>query len=216
MLPASVDPAGTAGECGAVHGGPMAGLPSAVLQELDAVLKRAKDGDVESLPELRRILDQHPELWRAYADLSGHVERRWIDLLSGHNLCLKESLARNAAALRSELAEGADSLAAKLLIDRVVSSWLEVQYFAVAATMVGPDVPPRQATYMQGRSAAQRRHVAAIKTLTEVRRLTAGRGGPECAGRQKATRRSSPSVSSSGGTGHTAAADPMAACRRLV
>jgi hypothetical protein len=79
-------------------------------------------------------------------------------------------------ALRLDLAEGAVSPAVKLLIDRVVTSWLEVQYFEVAGTMVGQDVPPRQAAYMCGRlNTAQRRHLLAIKMPTEVKGLAAGK-----------------------------------------
>jgi hypothetical protein len=175
MEPASGDLAATAGASGAERTVPASSRAPAAIQELQAILARAKAGAVEALPEVRRAFDQHPEVWQRYADLSTQVERRWIALLAGSNVCLAESLARKAAALRAELAHDTDPLAAKLVIDRIVTSWLEVHYFEAAATMVGADVAYRQAAHMQARlSAAQRRHLAAVKALTEVRRLATG------------------------------------------
>ena len=68
--------------------------------------------------------------------------------------------------MRTELAKAGCSPLESLLIDRVVASWLQIQYFEVAATHVEGVVGRGEANYMLKRlDTTTQRHLAAIKAL---------------------------------------------------
>ena len=50
------------------------------LDEIKAVVGRAKLGDASVLPRLRELLSQYPELWRRYGDLAAQAEAGWASL----------------------------------------------------------------------------------------------------------------------------------------
>jgi len=143
-----------------------------VLDQLTAVVALAKQGNAEVLPELRDLLDEHPEIWKHYGDLSGQVTAKWLDLLAGDDVLIRESVFRQVNELRSELqAEGASPLET-LLVERVIASWLQVRYFDAAVTLATEDVPAVQGRYMQQQlDRAQKRHIEAVRALAEVRKL---------------------------------------------
>ena len=60
--------------------------------DLAQLLKKAEAGDRSVLPQLRRVLDGDPELWRGYGDLAAHAEASLAMLAAGPNLLLAESL----------------------------------------------------------------------------------------------------------------------------
>ena len=45
----------------------------AVEDELRSVIARAHQGDVESLPRLRQLLDNRPEIWNVNGDVAAHA-----------------------------------------------------------------------------------------------------------------------------------------------
>jgi hypothetical protein len=47
-----------------------------VLAGLGQLVDEAKLGNADVLPEIRRILDQYPEIWRHYGDLAKHTENK--------------------------------------------------------------------------------------------------------------------------------------------
>src|SRR5262245_52882221 len=67
------------------------------------LLERAKTGDLSVLPQLRRMLDESPEIWRGYGDLSLQAQGALVKLAGGNNLLLCESLMRKVEALKAEL-----------------------------------------------------------------------------------------------------------------
>jgi hypothetical protein len=98
-----------------VDGSDAAGL----LQE---VVRRAERGDRSALPELRRLLDREPAIWRHAGDLGKIAEASTIELTAGHDLLLAESLARSVGELKSELAGPDPSRLDRLLAHRVASA----------------------------------------------------------------------------------------------
>jgi hypothetical protein len=139
--------------------------------EVRELLDRARGGDPAALPALRAALDGRPELWRAYGDLAAHARGAWVELIGGADLALKESLARTASAMLAELAGPAAPALERLLAERVVATWLQVNHAdALAAQAAGLSI--RQASFAQGRQeSAQRRHIAAAAALATLRRL---------------------------------------------
>src|SRR5438552_1184158 len=95
-------------------------------EELRNLVAAAEGGDPESLSKLRELLDSHPEIWQACGDLGGIVEQTLMDLVSGSNLVLKESLARKLTEMKVELSGPAPTPLEKLLVERITACWLQV------------------------------------------------------------------------------------------
>ena len=75
-----------------------------ILERLQALVKRAEQGDESALPELRAALDTNPWIWERYGDLARQSQAAWLQLIAGPNLLLRESVERKAEQLRAELA----------------------------------------------------------------------------------------------------------------
>jgi hypothetical protein len=147
------------------QGGFGAGIP----KDLEALLAKARRGDTACLPELRKALDAHPELWQRYGDLGAAIERALIAEIADADLILAESVVRRADAMRRELA--ATTPLEKLQVDRVVSAWLQIQQ-AQAAMAACQDKDTRlQRLRTQQVDAAERRFQAATRGLALTRRL---------------------------------------------
>jgi hypothetical protein len=141
------------------------------LDDLPALIERARKGDTTVLPALRRALDSNPEIWRHCGDLATVAKQAWIDLACGPNLLSKESVARKLLELETELAGAEPSPLVRLLAERVAACWLQLHY-ADALAAQAQNVSLQQAKYMMERqSRAHRRYLQAIATLATVKRL---------------------------------------------
>jgi hypothetical protein len=143
------------------------------LNEIRLVIGRAKKGDTAALPRLRELLDTHPILWQRYGDLASQAERLWVDLAAGPDQYLRECLLRQAEAMRQELAGADAGPVERLLVERVVLTWLQLHYFdAITAQAAAKDEPPKLALYRGKRQAqAHRAYLSAVAALTTLRRL---------------------------------------------
>ena len=143
------------------------------VDRLAELVQRAQQGDTSVIPALRDALEAAPSVWREYGDLAAQAQEAWLQLLSGTDYMLAESVRLKLSALRQELgAEGASPLE-KLLIERVAACWLQVMYSdALYAQAKGPQstASVRQ-ELMKRQESSQRRYLAAIKQLALVRKL---------------------------------------------
>jgi hypothetical protein len=74
--------------------------------------------------------------------------------------------------MREEVAGSSPSSLERLLAERVVASWLQVQLFEGLYIENMENATIKQADYYQKRlDRAHRRHLSAIKTLAQIRRL---------------------------------------------
>jgi hypothetical protein len=137
--------------------------------ELARLLERAELGDKAVLPMLRQYLDEHPAIWEGYGDLAQHVEATIGLEICGCDLLLGECIRRKLKALKAEL--GGASAAERLLAERVALSWLETHLYdrLMAQARKAGTAGLRALPDLQDR--AQRRHLAALKTLATVRKL---------------------------------------------
>ena len=140
-------------------------------EEIRAVLERARGGDASELAALREALDRHPEIWRAFGDLAAHAQGAWIDLISGVDLALKESLGRQVEAMKAELTGPDPSPLETLLIGRIAACWLQVNYADAAAAQAGEISIPQAHLARKRQDSAHRRYLSAIATLAMTRRL---------------------------------------------
>jgi hypothetical protein len=147
------------------------------LDEVRETVERARTGDRHALPRLRELLDERPEIWRSYGDVSGHARGAWVALIAGDDLALAESTTRRADAMRAEIAGAAPTPLEALLADRVVATWLQLAHAEGMVAQAGASL--KQASFADRRLASvEKRHIAAISALTLYRRLLGARMSP--------------------------------------
>jgi hypothetical protein len=142
------------------------------------LLEKAERGDRSVLPELRRLLQDHPDLWRGYGDLGLQARAAMIQQTAGKNLLLAESLLRKAAAMKDELAGESAPPLERLLADRVVATWLDVNYQEALLAQSAGAGEARSKMIERRQDAANRRHLAAVKMLATVRKLLTPAASP--------------------------------------
>jgi hypothetical protein len=113
-----------------------------------------------------------PALWRSLGDLAGNAERALLHAASGDNLAFREACHRMMDAMRTELAGPAATPLERLMVDRIVACWLALHYAETVYYQSMGEMSRSWAEFYQQRiDRAQRRYVAAIKALAQVRRL---------------------------------------------
>ena len=98
------------------------------IAELRELVARAKNGDATVLPRLREYLDQVPQLWQGCGDLALQSQGAWVRLIAGNDKFLQESVVRKANALKMELANEDTTTLENMLVERVISTYLQLYY----------------------------------------------------------------------------------------
>ena len=142
-------------------------------RSLQDIIECARRGDTSVLPELRRALQDHPELWKVSGNLAAHAEGAILQLIARSNLYLAEIAARFAVAQRQELAGPQASPLEKLLVEKVVATNLLVCFFeSEVGQHEGTDASQRFKEYLHTRlDQATRRLLDAMTTLARIRKL---------------------------------------------
>jgi hypothetical protein len=140
-------------------------------EELARLLKRAEQGDHAVLPRLREALDANADIWERYGDLAAQAEASLILLAAGKNLLLAESLQRKLRSLKDELGGESPSPLDRLLVERVVMTWLQTAYFDGLLAQAKGASEAQAKMLQRQQDAAHRRHLSAVKTLALVRKL---------------------------------------------
>jgi X-X-X-Leu-X-X-Gly heptad repeat protein len=169
--------AGTvASTAGAKYDGAFSNIPTAKLTEDDpeqrkAILRRAENGDEAAVPAVQRILAARV---RPLVDLAESLQQSYVGHMSkGGNLVVREGIFDQLSRLRQELTGGVDpSPLERLLIERIVACWLALQYqeHAYSVCLTGQTLA-QDANWQNRLDKSQRRYLAAIKALAQVRRL---------------------------------------------
>ncbi len=141
-------------------------------EELREIIKRAESGDIEALPALRNSLECVPELAQCLGGNAAEAaEGALIQAMTGENLTLREAMMHHLAMMRAELAGPNSTSLEKLLVDRIVACWLQVQSADIAAIQTKNGEPQLLEFQERRRTRAHRRLLSAIKTLATVRKL---------------------------------------------
>ena len=144
------------------------------VERLKTLTKRVEEGEEGAMPALREILDENPDLAWRLADFARAAEDVLIGKLTkgGEHPITEEALRRQLAAMREEVAGEDPSPLEKLLAERVVATWIQVQIFESFCASDLRQAYTRQADYHQRcLDRAHRRHLSAIKTLAQIRKL---------------------------------------------
>ncbi len=144
------------------------------LARLQDLTKKAETGDKTAVPELRDMLQESPEIAWRFVDYAKVAEWHFIERMTkDKDFASKEVLTRQLAAMREEIVGENPSPLERLLAERVVSTWLQVQLFEgfYAASMY-KSMSISQGNYQQKRlDRAHRNHLLAIRALAQIRKM---------------------------------------------
>ncbi len=145
--------------------------PQTATDDLKTLVERARKGDRSVLPDLRKALDENPDIWQSVGDLAKHAEATWIKLIAKDDLLIHESIRRELDRRREELVGKDATPLEKQLVDRIVACWLALQHAEMMAASTAEHTLPQREHYLKRLDAAERRHTAAVSQLTKVREL---------------------------------------------
>lgn len=153
--------------------GPKVKISTAALKEEAAQLvARAQQGDSECLPQLAQFLDANPQLWLQLTDVSRRTEAAVLEAVAPVDHLLRESFRRKSALLREELLESGDSALERLLIDRIVISWLWLASLEATLTQAQELPPATRREVERQRNNTDRRYQSAMKSLVMIRKAS--------------------------------------------
>jgi hypothetical protein len=146
------------------------------VEKLRALLRHAEKGQEDAVPEIRQILDEHPGLAWRFVDVAHIAEDALIEEMTKEgDLAAKELIRCQLEAIREEVAGKNSSALERLLSERVVVTWLEVQFFEALYAKNMPKLTIARAEHHQKRlDRAHRRHLSAIRALAQMRKLLKG------------------------------------------
>jgi hypothetical protein len=139
---------------------------------LQTAIQRAQAGDASVVPQLRALLDAHPELWKQAGDMAAHVESSLLMLVGGNDLFARETTRKKAAAIKAELADEHAPPLEKLLAERIGLCWIALHAAELDVIAARDHRLPTAGDQARKRlDSAQRRYLAAIKQQAVVRKL---------------------------------------------
>jgi hypothetical protein len=143
------------------------------LKELRALIVRVRDGDEGAVPRLREILREAPQLARRFMDPAVQTQRSMIETYAGGDgLVVRETLPHTLEALRVELGGESPYSLERLLVERIVATWLQLHYFETLYAQNMDEMTIPQGEFHQKRiDRAHRRHLSAVKTLAQIRKM---------------------------------------------
>lgn len=162
-------------------------------REFIEVVKRAYKNKPQKkdIQELRKWLNEYPQIWRVVFDLSQVIEQNLIDHMVSDQ-AVQLAIEKNVEQIRNDLNYYVSPVMERLLIDNIVVAWLRWQWneYQLVTFMGKGEIRMSVVEFWERRlNAAQRRYLRACETLTRIRRLTfskpavqvniAGQGGQQ-------------------------------------
>jgi hypothetical protein len=146
---------------------------SGTLMELSA---RANSDDPDALVSLRRVLDNHADIWEIVGNLTKRVEVAFTDVITNGDRLQIESMQRYIQRLRSEHLGSDPSPVERLLVDRIVCTWLAAHHADLMAAQPGDG--PLATARLRRAETTNRTHLLALQALVQMRRMLGGKRKP--------------------------------------
>jgi hypothetical protein len=150
---------------------PATGERAWTTQELNSTVRKAEKGDQEAMADITALL-QRPGLPDVlHGNPAREALRALLDAYAAGNPVIREAAGRKATELRAELAGPNPTPLEKLLVDNVLVTWPHL--YRLEDVCARKDGMPLALglCYQKCITAAHKRFLAAMKALTEVRRL---------------------------------------------
>ena len=90
-------------------------------------LKRVRDGDESTLPVVRKLLQDPHAADQLGGNLAEQAEQSLIRAAAGKDVLFREALSRKLELMRADLSGPSPTPLERLLVERVVACWLQVQ-----------------------------------------------------------------------------------------
>lgn len=140
------------------------------LAGLQTLLQRAELGDRSVLADLKKALDDYPEISQRYGDLGQHAIQAWVQLIAGPNLLMHETINHKLEEMRRELLGGADApFLEKLLVEQILTTWLQARH--VDAIIAQGKSPLTANQLNQRQTGAHARFLKSVQALATLRKL---------------------------------------------
>jgi len=138
---------------------------------LFALADRAQGGDESALPAVRELLNRPGMVDALAGNVANEAIRALVRKFAGKNLLVRESVTRKLDQMRAELGGENPSPLEKLLVERIVATWLHLAH--LEAVYAGKESMTLElgGYYQRALNAASKRHLSAIRTLAVVRKL---------------------------------------------
>ena len=136
------------------------------IQDIQAILKRATEGDTSVLPEVKKLVAAAPEVATKVGDVGKQVERALIDQIAGHDLLMKETIPLQLQAMYEQLAGPNPSYLEQMWAHDIVICYLQTRHEDLVAT----EYPPNDAGQKR-QDRAHKRFLNAIHALARIRKL---------------------------------------------
>ena len=142
-------------------------------EDFNALAIDATYGDEGALEELRQVLRENPAIYRRLGDLSHHVQKALVELAVGDSVLAREAFDLKISELRQELSRGVCSLLEGIVVEQIISTWLDVQVQHLGFAKC-TDKEMLLKRWEQRLDRSQKRHLAAVKALAEVQQIQRG------------------------------------------
>jgi hypothetical protein len=140
--------------------------------EILQLLERAKAGDETVTEQVREMLTICPGFAESLGgDLGQITERLLSTAVAGDDIPFRESIKHKMKALRRDLAGPEATPIEKLLVDRIVICWLQVQMADLAQAKEESQTIALERFQLRRQDSANRRYLAAIRTLATIRKM---------------------------------------------
>ena len=143
------------------------------IAKLRDLVGKADNGDAKAVTAIREILDESPDLAWCLRHIGKLAERLLVSkMTSEEDAAAKEVMEHQLESMRLEIAGENSSPLELLLAERVVATWLQVQFFeAFYASGLGKHTLAQANYYQKRLDRAQGRHLSAIRALAQIRKM---------------------------------------------
>jgi len=152
----------------------MTGFDNEKINEFLEIVARAykKKPAKKDLAELRKWVNEYPELWKVVFDIARFLEDNFIHNMMGDQASII-AIRKNTEEIRKGFDYYSSSILEQMLIDNIVISWLNLQYAnSQLLTKLTRDERIVILEFWEKRvNAAQRRYLRACESLMRIRRL---------------------------------------------
>lgn len=142
--------------------------------DVQQCIERARKGDESVLPLLQKYIQKNPQLLTENADLATNTHHRWITLLSGEDFFKAQCLWGEIFQLKEQLTEeGNGTTVEKLIIDQVISTYLQIYYHEQKNTKRLAHSTEVPASETKALEATFTRHMRSLCTYSAINAISA-------------------------------------------
>ena len=143
-----------------------------VVRRLKELTEKAEKGEEGAMSALRELLDEHPDLAWRLGNFARLAETVMVGALCDESPVSEEGMRSQFAAMREEVAGEDPSPLERLLAERVVATWVQVQLLeGMWGTTLRKSATNQREHYQRQLDRAHRLHLSSIKTLAQIRKL---------------------------------------------